>query len=299
MSQIEQVSALNYPLRTEKDQEDSILTLEKEITIDYKRSMNKIIFDDIINKDEETYSFVQKAKKSVKKMHQTSGVVAVPEYDYDTQFYNFSFISLLTRKEAIDALCRVRTECNEVANMSLFQIPNKHMKLEEFEQSQTQQISQVSLYLKDSWKNTLKSSIRSCFLDSGKGWFNIKETDWSVYQISKLKKFMELVKFSMQDSLRYLVQDSLVSYTQMIVDSCWQVVDLKDSFAWPESDLINSFIKPKRNPIFLIELQIDKTCTKYNVNYENFEGVLCGLFEKAIGSTQSVPQLEKVNETFL
>lgn len=39
------------------------------------------------------------------------------------------------------------------------------------------------------------------------------------------------------------MQDSLVNYTQMIVDSCWQVVDLKEDFIWPENDLINSYIK--------------------------------------------------------
>ena len=80
-------------------------------------------------------------------------------------------------------------------------------------------------------------------MDFGKGWFNIKEKDWTVYQISKLKKFMELVKFSMQDSLRFLVQDSLVNFTQLVVDSCWQVIDIKNDFAWPENDLLNSNIR--------------------------------------------------------
>jgi hypothetical protein len=38
-------------------------------------------------------------------------------------------------------------------------------------------------------------------VETGKGWFNIRESDWGVYQISKLKKFMELMKFSMQVTL--------------------------------------------------------------------------------------------------
>lgn len=29
----------------------------------------------------------------------------------------------------------------------------------------------------------------------------------------------------------------------MVVDSCWQVIDIKDTFEWPESDLINSNLK--------------------------------------------------------
>ena len=278
---------------SEKNQEDTLSILEKEINVDFKRSMNKIVFDKIIAEDSETFDYVKPMAQGERETPEKGCIAEVPAYDFDTQFYNFSFVSLLTRKEAIEALSKVRVECNKVSSMSLFQIPNKHLKIEEFEQTQTQQISQSSLYLKDSWKNTLKTGIRSCFLDSGKGWFNIKEKDWSVYQISKLKKFMELVKFSMQDSLRYLVQDSLVNYTQLIVDSCWQVVDLKEQFSWPDTDLINSYIKPKRNPVFLIELQIDKSAPRYNVNYEQFESTLCSLFEKAIASTQAVPQLEK------
>jgi hypothetical protein len=44
----------------------------------------------------------------------------------------------------------------------------------------------------------------------------------------------------------------------------------------------------------MIELQIDKSGPKYNASFESFEATLCSLFEKAIFSTQSVPQLEKV-----
>ncbi len=229
--------------RNEKNCQDLLGILEKEVNIDFQRSMNKITFDKIVGENRDTFQFVIQPPQKVEHVAERACSTDVPTYDFDTQSFNFSFVSLLTRKESIDALGKVRVECNRVNSMCLFQIPNKHSKIDEFEQSQTQQISQISLYLKDSWINTLKTGIRSSFLDSGKGWFNIKETDWGVYQISKLKKFMELVKFSMQDTLRYLVQDSLVSYTQAVVDSCWQVVDIKEEFSWPENDLINSYIK--------------------------------------------------------
>ena len=69
----------------------------------------------------------------------------VPEYPFDEQYDSFAFNSLLTRDEAIQAVGKVRTECNKVAGMSLFHVPTtKHMKLEEFEQSQSQATSQVS-----------------------------------------------------------------------------------------------------------------------------------------------------------
>ena len=43
----------------------------------------------------------------------------------------------------------------------------------------------------------------------------------------------------MQDSLRFLVQDSLTSFTQMVVDACCSIVMIADNFTWG-SDLIFS-----------------------------------------------------------
>ena len=68
----------------------------------------------------------------------------VPDYPFDEQYDSFAFNSLLTRDEAIQAVGKVRTECNKVSGMSLFHVPTtKHMKLEEFEQAQAQATSQV------------------------------------------------------------------------------------------------------------------------------------------------------------
>lgn len=131
-------------LRPEKNKEDTILTLEKEVNVDFKRSMNKITFDNIVTSDPETFGFVSVPSPSRDKVPE-KGKVDIPHYDFDGQYYNLSFVSLLKRREAIEGLSKVRVECNKVAAMSLFQIPNKHMKLEEFEQAQTQQTFQVCI----------------------------------------------------------------------------------------------------------------------------------------------------------
>jgi dynein heavy chain len=191
-------------LRPEKAREDALVTLEREINLDFQHTMNKITFDTIVTKAQDTFAFVTIPPKKVDKIPAKGCISDIPVYDFDTQLYNLKFVALVNKEEAVNALCKVRVECNKVTAMSLFQIPNKYMKLDEFEQTQNQQISQIALYLKDSWINTLKTGIRTSFMDLNKGWFNIKETDFSVYQISKLKKFMELVKFEMQVSSSYL-----------------------------------------------------------------------------------------------
>ena len=69
--------------------------------------------------------------------------------DYEKfKYQQFAKRSLLTKHEVIDALVKVKTECNKVAQMSLFHIPvMKSMRLEEFEQAQSQTSSQVRYLL--------------------------------------------------------------------------------------------------------------------------------------------------------
>lgn len=95
------------------------------------------------------------------------------------------------------------------------------------------------MFLKDSWISTLKVAMRSSLRDMSKGWYNLYETNWEVYLMSKLRKLMELLKYMLQDTLRFLVQDSLASFSQFISDACCNVLDCPDDMVWVE-DLINS-----------------------------------------------------------
>ena len=101
---------------------------------------------------------------------------------------------------------------------------------------------QVCLFLKDTWKDTLRAAVRTSLRDVGKGWFSLQQTNWEVYQVSKMKMFMDMVKFNMQDSLRYLVQDSLVNFTQMILDGCYSTLNCEDDMKWGP-DVVNSTFK--------------------------------------------------------
>ena len=100
--------------------------------------------------------------------------------------------------------------------------------------------------------------------------------------------------YNFQDSLRYLVQDSLVNFTQMILDACHATLKCTEDLDWGK-DLMVSCFKPKRNPLFFIDLLIDNQGVHYSTNLNSYESVLIGLFDKGIQSTQNVPQLEKVN----
>lgn len=54
----------------------------------------------------------------------------------------------------------------------------------------------------------------------GKGWFNLQEANMETYEFSKLKKFLTLTRFVMEDTLRFLVEESLQKYVAFINTCC-------------------------------------------------------------------------------
>jgi hypothetical protein len=65
---------------------------------------------------------------------------------------------------------KVRTECDKVLKMSLFNpLSAKALRLEDLEQLQRQASDMTAGYLKETWVVTLKNAITNTFKDSGKG----------------------------------------------------------------------------------------------------------------------------------
>ncbi|XP_008570797.1 PREDICTED: dynein heavy chain 1, axonemal [Galeopterus variegatus] len=272
---------------------EHLSSLAREVNLDYERSMNKISFDQIVSSKPDTFSYVTLPKKEEEKVPK-QGLVSIPKYPFREQKEDFTFKSLFTRSEVITALSKVRAECNKVTTMSLFHSSlSKCSRLEEFEQIQSQTFSQVQMFLKDSWINTLKVAMRSSLHDTSKGWYNLCETNWEVYLMSKLRKLMELIKYMLQDTLRFLVQDSLASFSQFISDACCSVLDCTEDMVWGE-DLINSPYRPRKNPLFIVDLVLDSSGVHYSTPLEQFETSLLNLFDKGILATHAVPQLEKL-----
>jgi dynein heavy chain len=55
----------------------------------------------------------------------------------------------------------------------------------------------------------------------GKGWYNLAETNFETYRFSKLRRFLGLVRFGMEDSLRYLAEGSMAKFVAfMQVSTC-------------------------------------------------------------------------------
>ena len=72
----------------------------------------------------------------------------VPSFPFQEMREKFQFLSLTTSLEAIKVLEHVRVECEKVCTLSLFHTgASKHLKLDEFDQTQQQATTQVCMYM--------------------------------------------------------------------------------------------------------------------------------------------------------
>jgi len=296
---VEQVNRmLAFALNTKKLKDKLMDTsqLINEINIEYARTMNKIIFDDSMQRPQAAQKMLVEAENfplPEAKVVPDSGCVTVPAYDFAEQFSEFSFYTCLTKSEVITATVKVRTECNKVIKMNLFNLHfNKSVRLEDFEQSQTQASDQANGYLKESWVVTLKNAITNTFKDSGKGWFNVQKTNHEIHDFSKLKKFLNMTKFTMEDSLRFLVEDSLLKYVVFLEKSLCPVVEVRSTSEVEQIKPRLYIIALKKPPLFAIEILMKDEKFEYSTDPAKFEPRLKQIFEHAMKSCTSIPQLD-------
>jgi len=181
-----------------------------EVNQDFARTMNKIIMDKALeqNQDEENKDMIPAnltlPDKAPPKETPYFGMTPIPQHDFPEQFSNFCFKSLYIKEEAIRAMVEIRTECNELLSTNrIFSVENiKTMRVDQFKQIQASSITNLGHNTgEQGWVGRLVKIIKTSFDDVGKGWFNIHETSKETYEFGKLKKFLTLVNFMMQDTV--------------------------------------------------------------------------------------------------
>lgn len=153
----------------------------------------------------------------------------VPEYNFTQTFKDFCFASLHIRPEVVSTLCSIAEECLWLLSQCIYTTRyQKVMKLEQFRQLQRTTISQMAHRIKDSWVVNLQKIIQRNFGNVGKGWFSIHETNPDTYRKGKMKKLLAVVRFMMQDTLRFFSLDSVGHYCQGLEAYCPEEVKVHD-----------------------------------------------------------------------
>ncbi|KAG7263607.1 hypothetical protein CRUP_020857 [Coryphaenoides rupestris] len=224
------------------------------------------------------------------------GCVSLPDYPFQRNRAAFVSGCLLTRAEVLSALCDVRSQCCRLGTVSLFQSSStKPQRLEDFLLGQAQTHAQVPPLQGPQRSPTRKTRIYStCIIrrlrPMGRGWYDLSESCWDVYRMSKMCQLLAQVRYRLQDALRSLVQGSLRGLARLVLDAC-HGVPARD-LVWG-SDLITSPYGPKKNPLFLVDLVLDHTGVHYSTPLEKFESSVVTVFDQVILATHNVPQLDK------
>jgi len=306
-----------------------------EVNMEYARTMNKIIFDAALNDPSqasirtllapglpppsELRTFgsgsVQPYGRRRRAAEQTREVV--PFHHFATHFSEFCFQSVFNKVEALVALVKVNAECLLVRQCDVFNTRqlSKAMRPEEFEQLQRGTIQALSSHLRDRWVANLRTAITTSLREVGKGWFNLHEKNVEVYQFSKLKKFMTVINFMMQDTIRFLVQDAFAKYAAFIRRMCSYQAQIQSTSAVSLTCNPDRFI-PKKDPLrdlmhhdaeaymtaleclnkdfalFSIELTVKDNDIVLSTPLSAFPPLILAQFDQALEAMHNIPQLE-------
>ncbi|KAK0162578.1 hypothetical protein PV327_006345 [Microctonus hyperodae] len=184
--------------------------------------------------------------------------------------------------EVYDAMSRVIESCETIINMSLFGINHgKSLKLNEFEEQQLQTSATLMKYLKQQWIERIVQSVRMCLRDIGKGCFNLNQKTSYIYDVIKLKRFMELKVLIMQSALSTLIKNSTSRYLLMLISPMSNIGNIESDFKWG-SNLTSSHFAPLGNVIFQIELTMNEESACYTTNLSQFIERILHLLDDAI-----------------
>ncbi|KYN02642.1 Dynein heavy chain 1, axonemal [Cyphomyrmex costatus] len=201
--------------------------------------------------------------------------------------------------EVYEAINCVIVECSNILNMNLF-VSNygKSMYLLEFKSQQQQETDTVIKYLEEMWVERIIQSVRLCFRDIEKEWFNLEQKNHDEYDIMKLKRFMTLIAYRMQDALRNLVKKSMALYLEILETPALCTLNVDENFVWGD-DLINTHFKSPVNPIFIIDIAMNDETAYYLTNLESFEEIIIDILDNSLKKCQHIKQVHPFLLPFL
>jgi dynein heavy chain len=216
-----------------KEGEIDVAPLLHEINLDFMRTQSKFVLDAAVSVAQisegegsggaldSVFSAVvipeAELNYTTRKAAPAQGCILVENDGFLDKVSDFTFASLLTQPKVVQCMTRVRNECNWVlASSPLRYDINRTVPRKEWESVQSQATTSLKTELQEKWGVNIRNIIVSCLRDVGKGWFNLHETSRDIYEFSKLKRLLKLVTFCMEDTLRFMLEQTVGSYADFI-----------------------------------------------------------------------------------
>jgi dynein heavy chain len=248
---------LQKSLTIEKLRNNSMLdtsSLLQQYNLNHMRTLNQLIFVSLLKKQPKNIQMVNAVSTDPTLFTepnlifpQRPKLVVDTDCDFEDILRTFKFQSLWSKPEAMNTLLQIQAESLVMDKATFFSIPEKSLRLEEFNSNQTAAIAGLNNLVRDQWTNNVTLAIKNNLKDVKKGWFNIDESNLEVYKFSKLKRFMLRINFKMEDMLRDLKYRMIREYCQTIHSF------LPDSIEIITKDNVN--VAGGRFPLFTVDLK--------------------------------------------
>ncbi|XP_049878805.1 dynein axonemal heavy chain 1-like [Pectinophora gossypiella] len=274
------------------------LKLESEYL--YRKMEGKMMITYTIQQSPDFYNFIRPPTADY--------VAPVPDYgrypcvmeDFNERMRYNQWYSLYVLFESVTCIHMVVDECLKVESMLFFTYNyGRNVSLAEFDAAQQHATSMLLKYLNIQWLNNTAHAIRMCFRDVGKGWFNIYEKMWPFYEVSKMCRFMQLVRFRMQYALRYCIEQSMLMFTTLCETPCLCTYWCQDDYKWDSSDLINTPFRSPTTTLFYFYLLMSQDGPYYSTDPAQFEIVIQRLFREMLYRCHFIPQVHPMIMTGL
>jgi dynein heavy chain len=130
----------------------------------------------------------------------------------------------------------------------------------------------------------------------GKGWFDLNETNRDIYEYSKLKRLLVMVNMMMEDSMRYMSEQSVSAYELLILESAAgrKVTVNGTSKSQIEIEPVEGYSEEafSRPALFLLDLSIKDGAPNYNLDPIKFVNMCLAVVTNGLGALQAIEQLE-------
>ena len=215
------------------------------------------------------------------------------EYDFDAKYAEFAFRTNLSRPEVVKCTARLQTENSRLLRSAMFatHFP-KPQRLDEFELAQRQAAASLADKVREGWVASIHGSIAKSFKDAGKGWYNLRETNKTSYDFSKMKRFLQMVRLRMEDTMRTLAETNAKSFSAMMCDALSPELRVRAT----NDVALASGEKPPRG-LFALELVVGADAKgfprfAYATDLDQFEPTLLDVFATGIQTLHGVKSLE-------
>ncbi|XP_046395032.1 dynein axonemal heavy chain 1-like [Ischnura elegans] len=265
--------------------------LKEDIMYFHQRALCDFVFRDAFIKSPEAFSFLSIPEQQInEKGYQMPD--DIPSYSFKENRNYISYTNIYCIEESYLAMVNVADECRLMNKSFLFtSAVGKNVTLDDFISLQLRTTSALIKHLQNNWVGRIIHHIKMSFRDIKEGWFNLMVKKWHTYEVSKLSRFMFLVKFRMQDALKNLVMRSLKRLLKLFEEPCEPTKNCVEGMVWGE-DLRLLTYKAKHLPIFTVELTIaEGVGAYYTTNPDDFEVEILRIFENAIVLSHTIKQI--------